>query len=124
MVPAGQFAKDLSAGRLPAFVFYVPNLINDGHDAGNEVVDNYLQGLIPGVLASPWYAENGTVIITWDEDEGEGKIATVVLHGAGSGKVLTAAGNHYGTLATIEDLYGLPRLGRAVGATTLAPLLR
>ena len=124
VVPAGQFAKDLSAGRLPAFVFYVPNLINDGHSAGNEVVDNYLQGLIPGVLASPWYAENGTVIITWDEDAGEGKIATVALHGAGSGKVLTAAGNHYGTLATIEDLYGVPRLGKAVGATTLAPLLR
>ena len=36
VVPAGQFAKDLSAGRLPAFVFYVPNLINDGHDAGNH----------------------------------------------------------------------------------------
>jgi hypothetical protein len=123
MVPASQFAKDLSAGKLPAFVFYVPNLINDGHDAGNEVVDKYLRGLIPGVLASRWYAENGTIIITWDEDEGEGRIATVVLHGSGSGQTLTAEGNHYGTLATIEDLYTLPRLGRAVGATTLASLL-
>jgi hypothetical protein len=124
VVPASQFAKDLSAGTLPAFVFYVPNLINDGHDAGNEVVDKYLNGLIPGVLASSWYAEEGTVIITWDEDQGEGKVATVVLHGTGSGKVLTAAGNHYGTLATIEDLYGVPRLGKAVSATTLAPLLK
>src|ERR1043165_6604558 len=68
MVPASQFAKDLSAGKLPAFVFYVPNLINDGHDAGNEVVDWYLRRLIPGVLASRWYAHNGTIIITWDED--------------------------------------------------------
>jgi hypothetical protein len=123
VVPASEFAKDLSAGTLPAFVFYVPNLINDGHDAGNEVVDQYLEGLIPGVLASRWYAENGTIIVTWDEDEGEGKIATVVLHGAGGGKVINTAGNHYGTLATIEDLYGVPRLGKALTASTLAPLL-
>src|SRR5205823_8636945 len=74
VVPASQFTKDLAAGTLPAFVFYVPNLINDGHDAGNEVVDKYLKGLIPGVLASRWYAKNGTIIITWDEDEGEGRI--------------------------------------------------
>jgi acid phosphatase len=123
MVPAAQFAKDLAGGRLPAFVFYVPNLINDGHNAGNEVVDKYLRGLIPGVLASRWYAQNGTIIITWDEDEGHGRIATVVLHGSGSGRTLTAAGNHYGTLATIENLYQLPRLGHAAEATTLEPLL-
>jgi acid phosphatase len=124
VVPAAEFANDLSAGTLPAFVFYVPNLINDGHDAGNEVVDNYLKGLIPRVLASPWYAENGSIIITWDEDEGEGKIATVVLHGAGGAKVLSTAGSHYGTLATIEDLFGVPRLGNAATAATLAPLLQ
>ena len=50
---------------------------------------------------------------------------TIVVHGTGDGKTLTAAGNHYGTLATIEDLYGVPRLGLAAGAiTTLAPLLK
>ena len=76
------------------------------------------------MLASRWYAENGTIIITWDEDEGEGKIATVVLHGAGGGRVINTAGNHYGTLATIEDLYGVPRLGKALTASTLAPLLQ
>ena len=72
-----------------------------------------------------WYAENGTIIITYDEDEGEGKIATVVVHGAGLKRTETASGNHYGTLATIEDLYGVPRLGlAALATTTLAPLLK
>jgi phospholipase C len=125
VVPASQFTSDLSGGKLPSFVFYVPNLCNDGHDCSNTTVDNYLKGLIPGVLASPWYAENGTIIITYDEGVGEGKIATVVLHGRGAAKTLTAAGDHYGTLATIEDLYGVPRLGLAASATTtLAPLLK
>jgi len=124
VVPASQFQTDESSGQLPDFIFYVPDLINDGHDGTNEQVDNYLKGLLPAVLASRWYAENGTIIITWDESEGEEVIATVVVHGSGSGQVLTTAGNHYGTLATIEDLYSVPLLGQAAGATTLAPLLK
>ncbi len=124
VVPASQFGTDLSSGRLPPFIFYVPNLTNDGHDANNEHVDNYLKNLVPQILSSGWYKEGGTIIITWDESNGEGKVATVVVTGQGSGKVLTTAGSHYGTLATIEDLYGVPRLGNAVGAATLAPLLK
>jgi phosphatidylinositol-3-phosphatase len=124
VVPASQFRADESSGQLPDLIFFMPNLINDGHDGTNEQVDNYLEGLVPGVLASSWYAEDGTVIITWDESNGEEEIPTVVIHGTGSGQVLTAAGNHYGTLATIEDLYAVPLLGHAAGATTLAPLLK
>jgi acid phosphatase len=124
VVPSAQFQTDLASGKLPAFMFYVPNLTNDGHDGTNANVDAYLKVLIPKVLASTWYKESGKIIITWDESNGEEKIPTVVLTGEGAGKVLTAAGNHYGTLATIEDLYRLPRLERAVGATTLAPLLK
>jgi hypothetical protein len=124
VVPATQFQTDLTSGKLPAFMFYVPNLLNDGHDGTNATVDAYLKGLVPKVLASTWYKESGVVIITWDEGNGEEKIPTVVLTGEGGGKVLSAAGDHYGTLATIEDLYALPRLERAVGATTLAPLLK
>jgi len=125
VVPASQFASDLSAGKLPPFAFYVPNECNDGHDCSNTIVDKYLKGLIPAVLASAWYAENGTIIITYDEAVGEGKIPTVVVHGSGDGRTLAAAGDHYGTLATIEDLYGVPRLGRAaLATTTLAPLVK
>jgi acid phosphatase len=124
VVPTTQFQADLSSGKLPAFMFYVPNLTNDGHNGTNENVDAYLSGLVPKVLASTWYKESGIVIITWDESNGEEKIPTVLLTGEGGGKVLNAAGNHYGTLAVIEDLYELPRLEHAVGATTLAPLLK
>jgi phosphatidylinositol-3-phosphatase len=122
VVPATQFWTDKSSGRLPAFIFFVPNLTNDGHVGTNEQVDNYLKSLIPQLLASTWYQEGGIIIITWDESNGEGRIPTIVLSGKGSGKVLTTVGNHYGTLATIEDLYGLPLLGNAAGAATLTPL--
>jgi acid phosphatase len=124
VVPATQFSTDLSSGKLPPFIFYVPNLTNDGHDGTNQNVDAYLKGLVPQVMASTWFRESGIIIITWDESNGEEKTPTVVVTGAAGAKVLSAAGNHYGTLASIEDLYGLPRLEHAAGATSLAPLFK
>jgi acid phosphatase len=121
--PGWRYQTDLSGGALPSFVWYTPNLCNDGHDCGNSTVDAKLKALLEPLMASKWYAENGTVIITYDEDEGEGKIATVVISSRAKGRVESTAGNHYGTLATIEDLYKLPLLGAAVGAQTLLPLL-
>jgi acid phosphatase len=123
VVPATQFSQDVSSGQLPAFIFFAPNLTNDGHNGSNQQVDNYLKNLIPQVLTSRWYSEGGTIIITWDESNGEERIPTVVITGTGGGKVLTTPGNHYGTLATLEGLYGVPQLGNAAGASTLAALL-
>jgi hypothetical protein len=127
VVPAGEGASvlksDLANGSAPPFIWLTPNLCNDVHNCSGATGDNYLRGLVPSILASKWYAEDGTVIVTFDEDEGENKIATVVLHGSGAHTTLDAAGNHCGTLATIEDAYKLPRLGCAQGATTLTPLI-
>jgi phosphatidylinositol-3-phosphatase len=127
VVPAREGASalksDLANGTAPPFIWLTPNLCNDVHDCSGETGDNYLRGLVPSVLASKWYAEDGTVIVTFDEDAGENKIATVVLHGSGAHRTLDAAGNHCGTLATIEDAYKLSLLGCAQGATTLTPLI-
>ena len=123
VVPGAQFQADLTAGELPDFIWYTPNLINDGHELSNAAVDASLKGILEPLLASKWYAESGIIIITWDEDAGEEKTPTVVVANAAKGRTLTAPGNNYGTLATIEDLYRLPRLGKAVGAQTLASLI-
>ena len=123
VVPSSQFTSDLAGGKLPPFVFYVPGQCNDGHDCSNATVDTYLASLIPTVQASSWYAEGGTIIVTWDESNGKELIPTIVVSAAGGTQTLTTPGNHCGTLATLEDLYEVPRLGCAVGASTLAPLL-
>ncbi|MGO8907026.1 MAG: alkaline phosphatase family protein [Solirubrobacteraceae bacterium] len=120
VVPASEFAPDVKEGRLPPFVWYTPNLIDDGHDGTNADVDRSLESIVPPVLASSWYREGGIIIITWDESASEPNvIPTVVVSGEGSGTSFTARGNHYGTLAAIENLYGLPRLGNAASATPL-----
>jgi hypothetical protein len=120
VVPASEFVPDLAEGKLPPFVWYTPNLINDGHDGTNADVDSSLKSIVPAVQASAWYKEGGIIIITWDESNTEPDvIPTVVVSGEGSGTSFTAKGNHYGTLAAIEDLYGLPLLGNAAHATPL-----
>ncbi len=124
VVPASQFAADLAEGKLPSFVWYTPNLINDGHDGSNADVDHSLEGIVAPVLGSAWYKAGATIIITWDESAAEPNvIPTVLISGEGSRTPFTTKGNHYGTLAAIEDLYGLPRLGNAARATPL-PLAR
>ena len=120
VVPASEFAPDVAEGNLPPFVWYTPNLINDGHDGTNADVDRSLESIVPSVQASAWYKDGGVIIITWDENvTGPDVIPTVVVSGEGNGVSLTTSGNHYGTLAAIEDLYGLQLLGNAAHATPL-----
>jgi hypothetical protein len=56
VVPATQFQTDLSSGRLPGFIFFAPDLTNDGRNGTNQQVDNYLRSLISQVLTSSWYS--------------------------------------------------------------------
>jgi acid phosphatase len=122
VVPASQYWSDLSAGTLPDFVFYVPNLQDDGHDAGNSVVDASLKSLVPPLLSSAWYAAGGTVVVAWDEDAGSGLEAHVVVS-ENSRSHANYNGNVYGDLRTIEEAYGLPLLGAASGATSYGAIL-
>ncbi|TMD30060.1 MAG: hypothetical protein E6I95_16105 [Chloroflexi bacterium] len=70
---ASALKTDLANGTAPPFIWLTPNLCNDVHDCSNETSDNYLRGLMPSILASKWYGEDGTVILTFDEDTGENK---------------------------------------------------
>jgi hypothetical protein len=70
-VPYPQLAKDLSAGKLPAFSFVTPNLIDDMHDGTVADGDKWLAANLPTILTSPEYTSGSTaVFITWDEGEG------------------------------------------------------
>ena len=81
------------------------------------------------ILESPAFSSNSLLVITYDEgydDEGGGgQVATVLISPllADSTEIDTAL-NHYGLLATIEDLFGLPRLGQAKTAPSLAAQFR
>ena len=133
-VPYTQLAGDLSAGKLPAFSFITPNLIDDMHDGTIADGDKWLAANLPTILNSPEYTGGSTaVFITWDEGEGGTatkcatnrtdvgcRVATIVISpstrpGTRSAKLF----NHYSLLGTAEQLLGLPALGRAASFPTM-----
>ena len=141
VVNYADLADDLkSVDTTPNLAYITPNLCHDGHDAscadgtggGMGTVDQWLKDQVPAILSSPAYKQDGMLVITFDEAEDNaagpspgdpgspsggaagGKVGALVLSPfSAAGTSSTQAYNHYSLLATIEDLFHLPRLGLA-----------
>ncbi|MBO1755280.1 alkaline phosphatase family protein [Allobranchiibius sp. CTAmp26] len=112
----------------------------DGQPGGLTSVDAWMKVWVPKILASPAFKSDGILAITADESDspqadasaccGEGPGPNSPLPGIvglGGGKIgalvispytkpntwSTTSYNHYSLLASIEDVFGLPRLGYA-----------
>lgn len=112
----------------------------NGEPGGLTSVDAFMRTWVPRILASPAYQQDGMLVITSDESDGpqsdssaccgEGSSTNAVLPGIvgpGGGRIgalvlsrFTAPGtwsttpyNHYALLASLEEIFGLPKLGYA-----------
>jgi phosphatidylinositol-3-phosphatase len=122
VVPLSQFSEDLRAGQMPDFAWVTPNLVNDMHDGSVAQGDQWLAGFLPPFLASNAWRENGLVLITWDEGRGSQACCGGAVGGHTPLLIVTPDGKPsyhspdpvtpYGVLRTIEELWGLPYLGR------------
>jgi phosphatidylinositol-3-phosphatase len=136
-VPLTDLAQALSAGTLPAFTFITPNLNDDMHDGTVAQGDAWLAKQLPKILASPDYTSGTTAIfVTWDEGSGGGglkgtncitstsascHVATLVISPYTTpGTVDSVRLSHYALLRTTEELLGLPLLGQAATAPSMA----
>ena len=126
VVPFAELHADLASGAAPAFLWMTPNLCDDGHDCSTATMDGWLASNLQPLLSSPWFAEDGVVILTWDEGSDSagccdgahgGRIATLVVSSQQSWHATSAEPvDHAGTLRTIEELYHLPFLRDAACA--------
>jgi phospholipase C len=131
VVPFGQFETDLAAGTVPDFVWITPNLIHDMHDDTVADGDRWVATWIPRILQSDAWKQGGELIVTWDEGEGNdgccgiaagGRVPLLVVTPTGSrGDHVTTPLTHYSLLRTIEDQWGLARLGHT-GDPNVQPL--
>jgi phosphatidylinositol-3-phosphatase len=117
VVPFTQLAKDLKAGQLANFVFVEPDMCNSMHDCGVSIGDRWLRRVAPPLLKLP----NTVVFVLFDEGEsdarGGGHIPALALGTAvRPGARFAGMTDHYGALRTIEDAWGLPRLGKSAKA--------
>jgi hypothetical protein len=117
----------------------------NGQPGGLDQADSFLKTWVPVITASPAFQQSGLLIIIFDESPGDstaccnelpgpseaqpgltgpggGIVGGVLLSPAiAPGTMSTTSYNHYSLLASVEDLFGLPRIGDAIGAPAFGP---
>jgi len=125
----------------------IPCVNQTGASTAAANMDAFLATWVPRITASPAFRKDGLLIVTFDEADvgGSGSDATACcneqpgpasalpgLSGPGGGRtgtvllspfirpgtVSTVPYNHFSTLATVEDLFGLAKLGQAATTST------
>jgi phospholipase C len=138
-----------SPSTTPNYALITPDLCSDGHDTacidgrpgGLKSIDAFLREWVPRITGSPGFADNGMLVITYDEAEGTSAAASTAccneptgpntpqpgIFGPGGGRVgalvispFVKAGstnvtpyNHYSLLRSTEEVFGLDFLGYA-----------
>jgi phosphatidylinositol-3-phosphatase len=108
---------------LPTVSFVIPNLDNDMHDGSIAQGDSWLyQNLSP--YATWAKTNNSLLILTWDEDNNTARnqIPTVFYGANVKPGTYSAPISHYNVLSTLEQMYGLPKLGYAARAPAITDI--
>ncbi|WP_443677522.1 alkaline phosphatase family protein [Mycobacterium palustre] len=115
--PMGNYAS------LPTVSFVIPNNDDNMHDGSIAQGDAWLSRELSG-YANWAVANNSLLILTWDEDDGgpRNQIPTVIYGAHVQPGTYNERINHYSVLATLEQMYGLPKLGYAAGAAPIATI--
>jgi phosphatidylinositol-3-phosphatase len=100
-------------------------MCNSMHDCGVSIGDRWLRRVAPPLLKLP----NTVVFVLFDEGEsdarGGGHIPALALGTAvRPGARFAGMTDHYGALRTIEDAWGLPRLGKSAKARPITGIWR
>jgi phospholipase C len=125
VVPLDALDADLAA-ETPQFVWISPGLCHDGHDCDLAEAGAWLAQLVARIVASAAFRERAVLFVVWDEGDGgddTNLVPLIVVTPDPVGRRSTELYDHYSLLATIEDTFGVPRLGAAAGARSLTDLL-
>ena len=108
---------------LPTLSFVIPNLNDDMHDGTVAAGDTWLKNNL-SAYATWAKANNSLLIVTWDEDDSaHGNQIPTIFYGAGvKTGYYSEHVNHYNLLATLEQMYGLTKVGSSSGAATISDI--
>ena len=126
VVDLSQLDADLS-GETPNFVWLTPNLCNDGHDCSVSTSDQWLAEVVPKIMDSAAWQEDGVLFIVWDEDDekpGTNQVALIAVASDLKNHQTEAYYDHYSLLATVEDRLGVKCLGEAEKAQAIEDLFQ
>jgi hypothetical protein len=138
--PLTQLAQDLEQGRVGAYNWITPDQYNDQHSSLNGGFtyngthftgdqssiaqgDNFLSILVPQIMATRWYKNNGVIVIWWDEteqaDDTAHALGEIIISPLAKGNAYASNPelNHSSDLKTWEELFGLPFVNNPIPAT-------
>jgi hypothetical protein len=138
--PLAQVFDDLNNNAVGRYNWITPNQFNDAHstlsggftyqgthytgDSANIAQgDNFLSIVVPQIMASAAYQNNGVIIIWWDETEGgddaSRTLAEFVISplAKGNGYASSVVFSHSSDLKTIEEIFGLPNVNNPIPAS-------
>ncbi|KAJ9609749.1 hypothetical protein H2200_006077 [Cladophialophora chaetospira] len=115
----GGFQSDLANKTLPQWAFLTPNMTNDAHDTNVTFASTWLRSFVEPLMSNAYFWNNTLLLLTFDENESYGiqnKMFSILVGGAIpahlKGTKDTTFYNHYSTIATVSQNWGLPSLGR------------
>jgi hypothetical protein len=127
VIPKTPLLGHLQRGDIANYTWITPNLCNDMHSCSVATGDTWLKKYVPAILASPAWDANSVIFVVFDEGTsdvgGGGRVPLIVVSPwTRPGTIVATPYNHYNLLATIEQAWGLPRLGQASGAAVMNEL--
>lgn len=115
IVEAAQFDRDAASGSLPDYVFYVPDMRNDGHDTGVAFADKWYRQRFTPYLSNSQFMNNTILVSTFDESGGffgKNQIYTSIVGPNVQRGVITSPLNLFSLLNLVEDNWNLGNLGK------------
>jgi len=142
--PLSQLFLDLATHTVGKYNWITPNQYNDAHSSlsggftyqgvnytGDQsaiaVGDNFLSQVVPQIMATPEYQDNGMIIIWWDEtekgDDTNHTIPEIVISPLAKGNAYASSVemNHSSDIKTMEEIFGLPFLNNPIPSSETDP---
>ena len=123
IVNADQFAIDSTQGTLADYVFYIPNLKNDGHDTGVTYADKWYSSKFSAYIGDAKFMENTVLISTFDESglSSKNQIYTSIVGPAVVAKDFPDSLGICSLLKLIEENWSLGNLGKSDASAAAIP---
>ena len=138
--PLAQLFDDLNNNTVGRYNWITPNQYNDAHsslnggftyhgthytgDSANIAQgDNFVSIVVPQIMATQAYQNNGVIIIWWDETEGGDDASRTLMEAVisplakGNAYASSVVMSHSSDLKTIEEIFALPNVNNPIPAS-------
>ena len=137
--PLAQFFDDLANNAVGQYNWITPDQYNEAHSALNggftymgidytgdqsaiAAADSFLSIVVPQIMASQAYKNNGVIILWWDESEGgddtNHTIPEIIISPLARGNAYASSVvlDHSSDVKTMEEIFGLPLINNPIPA--------